>query len=106
MANERQHRQQLEQAIIAATTNRVIGMNRQTIDYFVDRAITHVYARWSSEVNRDRDITSAAAEASRLVSNLQPIVESRSQKVLQLYEAQDYVQRAVGCFYPFCKPKP
>jgi hypothetical protein len=106
MANERQHRQQLKSAIIAATNSSDLNMDSQTIDFFVNRAVTHVYARWATEVNRDRDIAAAAAAAKQLVVNLQPIVEARSQKSVQLNEAQGYVQRAVGCFYPFCKPNP
>ena len=106
MATENEHRADIRKALDLAAARRGISLATEARTVFVNRAIRHIYARFSVETNRDKEVRYAVSVAEDLVSNLFPLVEFRVNKSLSSDDVTNFISESTNCIYPYCRPTP
>ena len=106
MATENEHRANLRRAVDQAAQRQGVTLTQDARAFFVNRAIEHIYNRFSAEQNRDREVSRAVESTNTLLSNLSPMVESRVVKSLNDEMVRNFARTSRNCIYPFCKPSP
>ena len=106
MSSSDEHKASLRRALRAASQELRVPLSDLAVDFFVNRAVDHINARFTLGSLRDQEVQNAMRSARQLVLNLRPVMERSATKQVLMSEALDYTQNATSCFYPWCKPNP
>ena len=106
MSSSDDHRAFLQRALYAASRELRVPMSDLAVEFFVNRAIDHINARFRMGSLRDQEVQNAVRTARQLVLNLRPLMERSATKQVIMNDALRYTQDATTCFYPWCKPNP
>lgn len=106
MSSSDDHKAALQQALRAASQELRVPMSDLAVEFFVNRAVDHINARFAARSLRDQEVQNAIRTARQLVQNLRPVMEGSTAKQVFMNEARIYIQTSTSCFYPWCKPNP
>ena len=102
MATPEERRRLLRDALVRELEARRLSYSSEVVELFVERAMSHIDARWSNSSDRDAEAQRAVTSASIVARNLAAFA-GRS---VTLNESLSFISLRRGCVFPWCKPSP